>query len=210
MEWHEAMGFDDNPLLLEPLKAEYPMRGRDEEGKELLYRIASGHMAVIEGVDGSGRTMMLKHAIDNFRGKGRVVYVNAENLDEKLNVTDLVDRRPKGMILLMDNVHLLSRENMIRIKYFYDEDRIASVVFTTLDYDKVNFTDAIRDRVGRNVIRLPKKVDEDAAQQILKDRFGRKKPLDQAEIKKLYKQAETTKEFLMKVEHACRDEAEGK
>ena len=184
------------------------MRGRDEEGKELLYRIASGHMTVIEGVDGSGRTMMLKHAIDNFKGKGRVVYVNAENLDEKLNVADLIDRRPKGMILLMDNVHLLSRENMIRIKYFYDEDRIASVVFTTLDYDKVNFTDAIRDRVGRNVIRLSKKVDEDAAQQILKDRFGRKKPLDQATIKKAYKQADTTKDFLMKVEHACRDEAE--
>ena len=59
-------------------------------------------MLLIEGKTGTGNTGLLKYAIDNFKGEGKVVYVDGNKLNKKLNERDLLKK--KGMILLMDNV----------------------------------------------------------------------------------------------------------
>ena len=156
MEWFEELGFDDNPFNIDALKTDFNFIGRDKEAKEILYRIASGSMLLIEGKAGIGKTALLKYAIDNFKGEGKVIYVDGNKLNKRLDVSDLLKKKPKGMILLMDNVQYLSKKNNERIKYYYDQDYIKSVVFTTTDYSLVRFTNAIKDRIGKNIIKLKK------------------------------------------------------
>ncbi len=201
MEWFEKIGFGENPFKLEPLKTDYELIGREKEAKEILYRIASGSMLLIEGKTGTGKTALLKYAIDNFKGEGKVIYINAARLNKRLNVSRLLKK--KGMILLMDNVQYLSKKNNERIKYYYDEDNIKSVVFTTTGYSLVNFSNAIKDRIGRNIIKL-KKLSKANTLKIVKERLGDREILSQGALKQLYKDSGNIKEFLMNCGLLCR------
>ena len=182
MEWFEELGFDNNPFELNPLETDFNLIGKEKEGKEILYRIASGSMLLIEGKTGTGKTALLKYAVDNFKGEGKVVYVDGNKLNKRLNVSDLLKK--KGMILLMDNVQYLSKKNNERIKYYYDEDYIKSAVFTTTDYSLVNFSNAIKDRIGKNIIKL-KDLRQSNALKIAKERWGDKEILPGDVLKKL-------------------------
>lgn len=189
MEWYEKEGFDNNPFEPDPLKHSYGLVGQDKGREELVYRILSGGMVVIEGKPGSGKTHLLKHAIDNFRGEGKVIYVDGKKLSKHLNIEKLLKGRvfkkiPKDMILLLDNVQNLTRTNSEKIKYYYDQDNIKSVIFTTDDYAKVNFTDSIRDRVGKHVLKL-KDLSKASAVEMVKARLNGKDTLNDDYIEKV-------------------------
>jgi len=209
MKWYEEHGFPSNPFESDAMDSDYELFGRDEEAKELFYRISSGSMVVIEGKPGSGKTALLKYAIDNFKGEGKVVYVDANKLDKNFNVTNLIKEKPKGMIMLLDNVHNLSEKNNLRIKYFFDEDYIASVVFTTVDYGTVNFSDPIKSRIGKNIIKL-RKINQKSSLAIAKERFNGRDILNDTEIKTAYRGSETAKEFLKACEIRIRGSERGK
>lgn len=200
MEWFEELGFDNNPFELNPLETDFNLIGKEKEGKEILYRIASGSMLLIEGKTGTGKTALLKYAVDNFKGEGKVVYVDGNKLNKRLNVSDLLKK--KGMILLMDNVQYLSKKNNERIKYYYDEDYIKSAVFTTTDYSLVNFSNAIKDRIGKNIIKL-KDLSQSNALKIAKERLGDKEILPGDVLKQLYKDSDNIKEFLRNCDSLC-------
>lgn len=200
MEWFEELGFDNNPFELNPLETDFNLIGKEKEGKEILYRIASGSMLLIEGKTGTGKTALLKYAVDNFKGEGKVVYVDGNKLNKRLNVSDLLKK--KGMILLMDNVQYLSKKNNERIKYYYDEDYIKSAVFTTTDYSLVNFSNAIKDRIGKNIIKL-KDLSQSNALKIAKERLGDKEILPGDVLKQLYKDSDNIKEFLRNCDLLC-------
>lgn len=202
MEWFEELGFDDNPFNIDALKTDFNFIGRDKEAKEILYRIASGSMLLIEGKAGTGKTALLKYAIDNFKGEGKVIYVDGYKLNKRLNVSNLLKKKPKGMILLMDNVQYLSKKNNERIKYFYDQDYIKSVVFTTTDYSLVSFTNAIKDRIGKNTIKL-KKLKPSYAIKIAKERLNDKEILSKDVLKELYKNSDDIKVFLRNCDLLC-------
>ncbi len=202
MGWHEELGLGDNPFNLNPLETDFSFIGRDKEAKEILYRIISGNMLLVEGKAGTGKTALLKYAIDNFKGKGKVIYVNASKLNKRLNISNLLKKKPKGMILLMDNVQYLSRKNNERIKYYYDQDYIKSVVVTTTDYSLVNFTNAIKDRIGRNIIKL-KKLSQSNVLKIAKERLDNNEILPTGVLKQLYKDSDNIKEFLTNCDLLC-------
>ena len=69
---------------LEFLESEFDLVNRDEESKEILYRINSSNMLVIEGEAGVGKTALLKYAVDNFKGQGKVIYIDIGNLGKSI------------------------------------------------------------------------------------------------------------------------------
>lgn len=166
MEWFEELDFDENPFDVNPKRFSNKMVGVEEIMDELLYRVASGAMTFIEGKDGNGKTSLLWNIIRKHRGRGKVIYVDCEKLDKDLNIEELLTKRyglsgrlfgkkPRDMILLLDNVSELSRRNMERIKFFFDEGYILSVVYTGKSYEDVKFSKSLRDRIGRRLIKLP-------------------------------------------------------
>lgn len=202
MEWFKELEFENNPFNLNSLETDFSLIGRDKEAKEILYRIISSSMLLIEGKVGTGKTALLKYAIDNFKGKGKVIYVDGNKLNKRLNVSDLLKKKPKGMILLMDNVQYLSKKNNEKIKYYYDEDYIKSVVFTTTAYSLVSFTNAIKDRIGTNIIQL-KNLSQSSALEIVKERLNDKEILSEDVLKQLYNDSNNIKEFLRNCDLLC-------
>lgn len=188
--------------------------GRHEEKKEVVYRIASGNMLLIEGGEGIGKTALLRYAIDNFKGLGKVVYMDVGTFGKRLDIAKLLKGRPKGMILLMDNIQDLSESNNKKIKYFYDQDYIKAVVFTTNDLKAISFTDAIRSRIGRNVIKM-KALGKKDILKIAEDRVECDNVISDKVLGELYKKSENLKEFLVGCDSLCgyldredKDEAE--
>jgi Cdc6-like AAA superfamily ATPase/RNA polymerase subunit RPABC4/transcription elongation factor Spt4 len=194
MEWYKKFGFKKNPFELNPLNSKFDIIGRDSECEEIIYRIASGNMLLIEGKAGTGKTTMLMHAIDNFRGKGKVIYVNAAMLNKRLDIAKLIHKKPKGMILLLDNVQYLSAKNNDKIKFFYDQDRIKSVVFTTNSYGLVNFSDSIQDRIGMNIIKL-KNFNQSTTLEIARDKLKDADFIPDVVLKKIYDMTNNIKDF---------------
>ena len=190
--------FDDN---LNNLKENSNLIGRDEEIKEILYRIASGNMLLIEGEEGTGKTALLKHAIENFGGKGKVIYLDVGTFGNRFDVSKLLNKK-KDMILLIDNIQHLSEQNNKKIKYFYDQDYIKSVVFTTNDYSLVNFTNSIKSRIGRNIIKL-KKLNKNDFFEIIEGRLDEEISFSKEVLDKLYKDSANLKCFLENCNSLC-------
>ena len=192
--------FEDN---FEYLETSSELVGRDVEKEEVIYRIASGNMLLIEGSKGIGKTSLLKYAIDNFRGLGKVVYIDVGTFGKRLDIARLLKGRSKGMILLIDNIQYLSESNNKKIKYFYDQDYIKSVVFTTGDLKAINFTDAIRSRIGRNVLKL-KALNKGDVLKIARDRLRGNFEISDEVLNELYKESKNLKRFLVNCDLLCK------
>lgn len=196
MEWFEELDFDENPFDTNPTRFSTKLVGVDEIMEELLYRVASGAMVFIEAKDGKGKTSLLWNIIKKHRGKGKVIYVDCEKLEKDLNIEELLTKRfglsgrlfrkkPNNMILLLDNVSELSRRNMERIKFFFDEGYILSVVYTGKSYDDVKFSKSLRDRIGRRVVKLPE-LEPYQAVSLVRNRIGNSEMISDEMIESVF------------------------
>ncbi|MEM3374432.1 MAG: AAA family ATPase [Candidatus Woesearchaeota archaeon] len=196
--WYEKLGFRENPFTTNPKKNHDKLVRMDEIIDEMFYRIESGSMLVIEGPQGSCKTTLMMIAAKKFGGNKNVAYVDCKILDKNLNITHvlqdkygflgrILNKKPKEMILLLDNVQELSKKNTERIKYYFDQNNIKSIIFTTEKYSKAKFSESLRDRIGKRVLKIPE-LDEFDAIEIVKKRIGENSDLFNEElIKKLFK-----------------------
>ncbi len=193
MQWYEELDFDANPFLDETTR----LIGYEGIVNEVLYNIDAGNIIFIEGGEGSGKTAILQKAIQQFRGEGKVAYIdcslvqdlNIERVIEKRNglLGALFNKKPHGMIILVDNITTLSTKNAERIKYFYDQNYVKSVVFTGKSMKDVKFTPSLIDRV-KKVITLPE-IKDDQASLILKEKLKGLDYFDEPAAKELYKRS---------------------
>jgi predicted AAA+ superfamily ATPase len=167
MKWYVELGYAANPFETDPLKIDSDILGYDDEVDDLLYHVESGNAVLIEGPKGSGKTMLLKEVIKEFGGKGRVVYINAEKLNKRLEIDDVLMRnqsfmrkiqgkKPKSMILLIDNAVAFPRKVYERLQYYFDQGYLLSIIFATQDHKKLQFPNSLFDRIGyRKIMTKP-------------------------------------------------------
>ncbi|MFP4117360.1 MAG: AAA family ATPase [Candidatus Woesearchaeota archaeon] len=177
-EWYEELDFEENPFSVNPSDFLKNLVNREDIIDELDYRIRSGSLVFMEGPRGSGRTSILRAIIKRFRGRGRVIYVNAEKFEKKLDIEELLVKRnglvkgmflkkkPKKMILLMDNVDSLSHRNTERLKHYFDENYLQTVVFTGTSFEKAGFSESLKLRIEGRVITIPDMTDNEIIQMV--------------------------------------------
>lgn len=195
MEWYKELGFEENPFELNPLNIEKDLVGRKKEAEEILYRIESKSMVLIEGKKGYGKTTLLKYAIENFKGEGKVIYVDTKKITDEFDINQLLYNKKKGMILLLDNIKKLSKANNEKIKHAFDEDRIRSVIFTANKKEEVSFPESIWSRIGRNIITLKPLPKKDFVQ-VVDDRITPLSILPKELLEDIYKSSDNTKVLL--------------
>jgi replication-associated recombination protein RarA len=144
---------------------------------------------------GVGKTAFLRYIIETFKGKGKVVYIDAKKLTKRLNIASLIKKKHKNMILLIDNVSYLTDKNNERIKHYFDQNKIRSVVFTTTNIDKVNFSKAIMNRIGKNVLKL-KRMNKNEFKEILDYKQSEKEVIDDDVFERIYEKSENLKQFI--------------
>ncbi|MBN1175904.1 AAA family ATPase [Candidatus Woesearchaeota archaeon] len=171
--WYKKLGYYENPFLINPLNENTNLIGLEDEVKDVLYYVRSGSMVFVEGAAGSGKTKFLKEIIKNF--KGRIIYVNAAKLKKNLNVEELLqnkngvkgkvfNKKPKHMILIIDNVAELSQVNLERLKFFFDNAYLQSVIFSSESIKKVGFPESMLNRIGRRIIKIKHLTKEQAVE----------------------------------------------
>ncbi len=203
MEWYEEIGLEQNPFID---TEDTQLVGYEDTLEEVFYRIAAGDMLFIEGKEGNGKTALLKRVIARFRGRGKIIYLDGKKLDKNANIGEtlknsigfwnkLMGKKPRDMILLMDDVEELTRKNSERIKYYYDQNHIRSVIFTGTNYKTLGFTESLKERVSK-VIKL-KELTEDDAVDIIKMRLGNNEIMPENIIRDIYKKSNKNMKTLM-------------
>lgn len=207
MEWYEKLDFDENPFSTDPRKNHDKLLNLEEPIEEMFYRINSGSMLVIEAPPGNGKTTLLMVAARKFGGRKKVVYVDAKNIEKGLNITHVLqerygffgrvfDKKPRNMILLLDNVDALSKKNTERIKFYFDQNYIRSIIFTTDNYKKAKFSDSLRDRIGKRVVKI-NRIRQDDAIEIIKMRIEDSELFNDKLIKKIFKISKKSVKLLL-------------
>ncbi len=183
MEWYERYKFKSNPLEINSFIKDFHTINLNDKIQNLQYLVVSGAMVLVIGTEGTGKTALLYEIIKTYKGRGKIIYVDAEKLNKRLDIESLLVRRygffrgiilgqkPKGMILLLDNVHKLSKKNCRLIKYYFDQDYLQSVVFTANDFRYLEIAESILSRIGKNIIKM-NSISEDDAISLLKYRLG--------------------------------------
>jgi len=214
MEWYEEFDFDENPFMD---NEDTELIGYEDLLDEINYRIASNNVLFIEGKEGRGKTALLRKTIDKFKGSGKLVYLNGKKLDGSFNIEDVLKKkqglfsgkRPKNMILLMDEVQSLSKKNNERLKYYYDQNYIKSIIFTSDSLKSVNFTPSMVERVSK-VVKL-NDLSEDEAVEAVQRRLNYKELINEDLIKKIWKHSKkNVKDFMRLCEQACKNAVENK
>lgn len=197
--WFKQLGYYENPFLINPAKEQTPLFGQEKQLTDAVYYVQSGSIIFVEGEMGSGKTKFLFEIIKNFRG--RIIYVNAAKLTKTLDIEQLLRKRnglkgrvfnqkPKDMVLLLDNADELSLVNLERLKYYFDQSYLQSIVFTGKSFKKVGFPASLAQRIGKRIIKLAHLTESqaiDLAYARLEEDENNTEPLiSKAMIKKVY------------------------
>jgi len=200
--WYEKLDLEENPFKD---TEETKLIGYEDVIEEALYRANSGGILIIEAKPGQGKTAILKQIINKHKGFRKVAYIDAKlvvepNIEKVLMqkhgaIGKLFKKMPKEMIVLVDDIENLSEKNNERIKFFYDQNYIKSIIFTTSDYKKVNFSESLKQRIGKVI--QPKQITENEAIEIINSRIPNNKVLTEEIIKETFKLSKKNpKEFI--------------
>jgi len=151
-----------------------------EESKDLLYWVESGSMILIKGPKNSGKTRLAFEAIENFKGEGKVIYIDLETYNEEFDIGHMVIRNqplfrrirnkmPKGMILIIDNAQSLDNDFYKRLQFFFDQGYLRSVVFVKKSDTDLNLPESVKSRIGDHIINL-KQISRDEWLEIISNR----------------------------------------
>ncbi len=151
------------------------------EVKDLLYWVESESVVLIKGPEKSGKTRLALEIIDNFKGEGKVIYIDLNTYNKEVDVGHLLvgnqslfrrffDKLPEDMILIVDNAHDLNNDFYRRLQYFFDQGYLKSVVFIQKSEVDLNLPDSINSRIGNKIIDL-KLLDRNVCLEIAGIRF---------------------------------------
>ncbi len=212
MDWYEELDYEENPFKD---NEDTELIGYENVIDEVLYRIESGCMVCVEGKSGAGKTAVLKSVLNKFggNGSGRVIYLNGQQLSNGLNIEKMLNKKaglfkrlfgkkPKNMILLLDEVQNLSEKNCERIKYYFDNSFVKSVVFTSSNFKNANFTESLKERISKTV--KLKDLTEDEAVDIIRSRLGNDELIPEEMIKEVFNRSNRNmKSFLKNCDKLC-------
>ena len=193
--WFHAYKWEDNPFSIKP---NMNLVGLEKEKELLHHHITSGTICLLTGNTGTGKTSLLR-LVKKELGNERVVYLNAEELDEFFDlhkylrkqrplIEKILFRKPKDFILLLDEGHASDTQLKNHIKTLYDNGVLKGVVMAQTK-PPFDYSDSFKHRIGNRIVRM-KKLTDDCARELIELRTDAKHPFSQEAISTLVKRAQ--------------------
>ncbi|MBL7170073.1 MAG: AAA family ATPase [Candidatus Aenigmarchaeota archaeon] len=213
--WYNQLGFYNNPLNIKPAAYHDEILGSNGVIDEVLDKVRSGSILFIDGDYGTGKTTILRKIINEFGGKKKVVYYSCNRSENGLDVERLIKGgrgffgelfgvEPKNMVLLLDEVQDLNKEDCEALHVSFDNKSFKSIVLVSKDFRKVNFGNGLKGLIGKNIIKM-KKFNGEEAVDFIRKRIGNLKILSDEIIKSLNKKADGNPRKLLKdCEEVCK------
>ncbi|MBD3203041.1 AAA family ATPase [Candidatus Woesearchaeota archaeon] len=211
--WYREIGFYNNPFSIKPASFHDELIAYDLD--YIYSKIDNGQMIFIDGTYGSGKTTILKNIINRYRGDKKVIYYNYNLAKKDFNIKNLIKGsnsfinkimgiKPHNIILLLDEIKKLKKNNAKQTLKYYHKGIIKSVIFVNNDYYEVDFPEEIEDLLDGNVIRTAK-LSEKEAIALIRRRIGNIKILSDEIIKKIFARSEKNpRKLLENCEDICR------
>lgn len=202
-KWYEELDYEENPFTTEG-----QTYGFENLIDELDYAVNAGNMVLIQGDEGTGKTKLLKEVIKKYGGFRKVAYVDCKTTENEPNIELLLKRRngifgrvfnlkPKNMVVLLDNVDRLSEKNCERIKYYYDQNYLRSVIFSSSSGKPLQCSESVKQRINKTVKMKP--LSDYEAVQMIREKVG--ELLSDHLIKEVYTLSDRNiKQFLLNCE----------
>lgn len=179
-----------------------------EKAQDVVEWVESGSMILIQGPRKSGKTRLAMEVVENFRGKGRVIYIDLDKYNKELDIghvlignqpfqRKLFNKMPKGFILIVDNAHDLGNDFYKRLQYFYDQDYLQSVLLIKKTEGELELPKSILDRIGNKIIELEELKKEDYLK-IASNRLGNF--FSKSHLKQIWQRSEDFSTFLSNCE----------
>lgn len=130
--WYKELGFHNNPLSIKPAAFTHDVFGNDKIIADVVRSVSNSQIIFVHGPYGTGKTTLLKSLINVFGGKKKVAYFHCKNAKKELDLDNILTGnrgffarlfglKNKNMILLLDEVEVLSSKDFDNIlDYFYD------------------------------------------------------------------------------------------
>ncbi|MBD3203042.1 hypothetical protein GF327_02010 [Candidatus Woesearchaeota archaeon] len=206
--YYELFDFDKDPFSTNPKRFTDKLVNMDEILKEMYYRIKSANLLVVKGKSGFGRTSLLMHVAQRYNGSGKIIYINSEKIGKDLNITKvlkdkygiigkLLNKKPKNMVLLLDNAQNLSEKNNERIKFYFDQNYLRSIIFTCEEFKDIKISASLKDRIGSRIKEIPE-IDEHDAVEIIRNRIGESNLLTDELIIEIFKRSDRNPKKMIK------------
>lgn len=212
--WYEELDFEENPFTIKPRESLEEFIGNKPIVKKIKQAIEDEKCMVLRGKYGTGKTSVVKSIINEHKGEGKVFYYNAYASDKELDYEDVIKRagnalarffrtKTKNIIMIIDEAHHMSKENLEAVEDYIASEHFRSVVFVTSDLNYefpkaikklVSFDDTIQMFSEFDAIKIVKNRLEDEYQLLPNDI-----------IKELYRNSDTPRDFLRRCEDACRN-----
>jgi len=213
--WYNQLGFYNNPFSIKPAVYHNEILGHNGIVDEVLDKIRSGNVLFVEGEYGLGKTTILKRIVDEFGGKKKIVYYSCNRSEDGLDVERLIkggrgffgkltNKIPKNMILLLDEVQDLSKEDCEALHSHFDDKSFKSIILVSNNFKDITFGNGLKGLIGKNIIKL-KKFSNDEAVEFVRKRIGNLKVLSDEAIKTLNKKSDGNPRRLLKnCEEVCK------
>jgi len=213
--WFRQLGFFNNPLSIKPAAFHSELFGYDGIISETFEKIRDGEVLFIEGEYGFGKTSLLKKIIRAFGGRKKLIYYSCNRKEYDLDIDELLKgvygfwgrlfgRRGKNMVMLLDEAQELDEDDFDNLIENYENGNLKSVVLVSSDANKVRFTPNFKKLIDKNIIKL-KKVDNNAAVDLVRKRIGYISVIPDEMITKIYKKSDyNPRKFLRNTEEVLK------
>jgi len=214
--WYEDFGFKENPFIIKPAAFHDEMIGYEEKVDRLTDELEEGSVWFLGGKYGTGKTTALKRIINTFMGQGKLIYLSLNRSDRSVDFNRLLKRRgnilqrlmglkPKDCTLLVDEAQRITSKDCDNIIDLYDSEHLKSIVFVSNKYDKVRFTDELKELIGKNIMHVGE-ITPDEAVDLARKRIDDLAFISDKLIKKVFEKSKNNpRRFLQNLEEVFRD-----
>ncbi len=210
MMWYRKVGFYSNPFSIKPAAFHDEIIGQNF--RKIMDKVDDGGFVFVKGDYGTGKTSVLKRIINRYRGKGKLIYINLEFLDE-VKVKELLKKRagflqkitgalPRDTILLIDEAQFIKTNTSEDIYPFFDEGFIKSVVFVGTNLNKKSFSANVEKNLRGNIVSLKTLTIQDAVK-LVRKRIGSVLLSDKI-IAEIFSHSKNPRIFLENCEDVCK------